>query len=64
VIADAELDRALSRLRPSEREVLLLHFWDGLTVEELAVTLSITRNNAKVRLSRAMSRLRTILADA
>jgi RNA polymerase sigma-70 factor (ECF subfamily) len=64
VIADAELNRALSRLKPSDREVLLLHFWDGLDVEELAVALSITRNNAKVRLSRAMSRLRAFLAEA
>ena len=64
VIADAELNRALSRLRPSDREVLLLHFWDGLNVEELAVALLITSNNAKVRLSRATSRLRAFLADA
>jgi RNA polymerase sigma factor (sigma-70 family) len=64
VIADAELSRALSRLKPNDREVLLLHFWDGLDVEELAVALSITTNNAKVRLSRAMSRLRAFLAEA
>lgn len=63
VIADAELHRALSRLKPRDREVLLLHFWDGLDVGELAVALSVTRNNAKVRLSRAMSRLRALLAD-
>ena len=64
VIADAELRRALSRLKPSDREVLLLHFWDGLDVEELAVALSVTKNNAKVRLSRATSRLRAFLAEA
>ncbi len=63
VIADAELDRALSRLKPNDREVLLLHFWDGFDVGELAVALSITRNNAKVRLSRATSRLRAFLSE-
>jgi RNA polymerase sigma factor (sigma-70 family) len=63
VIADVELHRALIRLKPSDRETLLLHFWDGLTVEELAVSLSITVNNAKVRLSRATSRLRAFLAE-
>jgi RNA polymerase sigma-70 factor (ECF subfamily) len=63
MIADAELHRALSRLKQPDQEVLLLHFWDGLDVDELAVALSITKNNAKVRLSRAMSRLRGILAE-
>jgi RNA polymerase sigma factor (sigma-70 family) len=63
-IADTELDRALSRLKASDKEVLLLQFWDGLTVDEMAVALSITKNSAKVRLSRAMSRLRAILEEA
>ena len=63
MIADAELNRALTRLKPREREVLLLHFWEGLDVEELGVALSITRNNAKVRLSRATARLRVFLEE-
>jgi RNA polymerase sigma-70 factor (ECF subfamily) len=60
VIADESLRAALAALSDSDREVLLLHFWDGLDPAQLAVVLSVTANAAAVRLSRAQSRFRDL----
>ena len=58
VVADLSIQEALGRLTDSDREILLLHFWDGLDPSQLATVLSITSNAAAVRLSRAQSRFR------
>lgn len=60
-IADLAVTDALTRLSEADREILLLHFWDGLDPPQLAVTLSVTTNAAAVRLSRAQSRFRSLL---
>jgi RNA polymerase sigma-70 factor, ECF subfamily len=52
---------ALGRLRESDRELLLLIAWEGLTVEEAAVAFDCTRVALRVRLHRARRRLRTEL---
>jgi RNA polymerase sigma factor (sigma-70 family) len=54
---------ALARLRPADREVILLTMWDGLSNEEAADTLGCTANAVGVRLHRARARLREQLAD-
>jgi RNA polymerase sigma-70 factor, ECF subfamily len=61
VVADLAVRDALRGLGDADREVLLLHFWDGLDAPQLAVALSITTNAAAVRLSRAQSRFRVLL---
>jgi RNA polymerase sigma-70 factor, ECF subfamily len=61
VVADLAVAGALGRLSEVDREVLVLHFWDGLDTTQLAVVLSVTANAAAVRLSRAQSRFRTLL---
>lgn len=43
----------LGRLRPRDREVLMLHFWDGLSPVEIAASLGVTENSVRVRLYRA-----------
>jgi RNA polymerase sigma-70 factor, ECF subfamily len=48
---------ALGRLRPADRELLLLVAWDGLSVREAAVALGCSHTAAKVRLHRARRRL-------
>lgn len=60
-IADAPILRALAELRESDRELLLLIAWDGLSTDEAAVVLGCTGAAAKVRLHRARRRLRGAL---
>ena len=56
-----DLERALSRLAPGYREVLLLHDVEGYTHEEIAQILSIDPGTSKSQLSRARSVLRDLL---
>ena len=58
VVADTAVREALGGLGEADREVLLLHFWDGLDASQLATVFSITTNAAAVRLSRAQTRFR------
>lgn len=50
------LARALAALPPSEREVLLLHAWGGLSPAEIAQALGIGSGAARKRLHRARAR--------
>lgn len=52
------LSRALAELRPRDRDVLLLHAWEGLDGTELAAALGVSRSGAQAALSRARARLR------
>jgi RNA polymerase sigma factor (sigma-70 family) len=54
---------AMERLRPADREVLQLVIWDGLSHREVAQVLGITSNAVALRLHKARSRLRRILAS-
>ena len=58
VIADEGVREALRSLSDDDREILLLHAWDGRSAAEIAVVLGITTNAAAVRLSRAEDRFR------
>lgn len=53
--------QALARLSDTDREVLLLVAWDGLSIQEAAAALRCTRTAAKVRLHRARRRFRAEL---
>jgi RNA polymerase sigma factor (sigma-70 family) len=53
--------QALARLSDSDREVLLLVAWDGLSIREAATALRCTRTATKVRLHRARHRFRAEL---
>ncbi|MGM7671019.1 RNA polymerase sigma factor [Microbacterium sp. A93] len=60
-IADRdELVRALAGLSERDRDILLLHAWEGLTGTELAEALGISRSGAQAALSRARGRLREL----
>lgn len=59
---DAVADRerclaALASLSTTDRELLLLVAWEGLTTEQAAAVLGISRNTFSVRLHRARQRL-------
>jgi RNA polymerase sigma factor (sigma-70 family) len=60
-IADHDrLLRALAELSERDRDILLLHAWEGLNGDELAEALEISRSGAQAALSRARARLREV----
>lgn len=60
---EARVRRALEALPAAQREAILLHRWEGLSFEEIAEAMGITRTAAKVRAHRGYERLRELLAD-
>ncbi len=57
VVSHHELQVALLRLSSSDRELLFLRYWDGLTIADIAVALTIKPTVVAKRLSRAVARL-------
>jgi RNA polymerase sigma factor (sigma-70 family) len=57
------LAEALAALRVEERDVLLLHAWAELDVNEIATALSIPLGTVKSRLSRGRERLGNLLRE-
>jgi RNA polymerase sigma-70 factor (ECF subfamily) len=53
---------ALARLRPADRELLLLVAWEGLTPAQAARTLGTSAAACRVRLFRARRRLERLMA--
>ena len=58
-----DIERALARLPMSDRQVLFMHYYLDLPVEEIAVALGISRSAAKGRIYRACHRLRPSLLE-
>ncbi|MEO5678813.1 MAG: RNA polymerase sigma factor [Acidimicrobiales bacterium] len=54
---------ALARLKPADREVLLLVAWEGLGADEASAALGVTPAAFAVRLHRARRRLEALLSD-
>jgi RNA polymerase sigma-70 factor (ECF subfamily) len=64
-IADRELlDQALRRLEPEWRAVVVLHFYLGMPLPDVAAELRIPLGTAKSRLHRSLGVMRTTLAEA
>ena len=53
------LDEALNQLRDDDRQILLLRFFGRKTMRETGESLGISEDAAKMRVSRAVERLRT-----
>lgn len=58
------LARALRRLPPPQREVILLHYYDGCSVDEIARRTGVLAGTVKSRLHRARRALRRLLSWA
>ena len=56
-----ELLRATAQLPPGQRAVLVLRYFDDLSVEETAATLGCSTGTVKSQTSRALDRLRVAL---
>nr|WP_199737888.1 sigma-70 family RNA polymerase sigma factor [Cellulomonas sp. PhB150] len=56
-VRDDEARRALAALSARDRQIILLHAWEGLSGDGLAGVLGISRGGADAALSRARSRL-------
>lgn len=61
--ADLDLARALYALNEKYRLVVLMHYKDGYTLEEIARVLCVPLGTVKARLSRARDKLRQELKD-
>ena len=57
------LMRAARGLPPGQRAVLVLRYFDDLSVEETAAALGVTAGTVKSQTSRALASLRAALAD-
>ena len=57
-----DLERGLQQLSAADRGALFLHFYLGLSIEEVAATLGVSTAAAKSRIYRACRRLRPAVA--
>jgi RNA polymerase sigma-70 factor (ECF subfamily) len=48
---------ALSKLKPSEREAMVLRYEAGLSIRELSIAIGVDETQARKRVSRALARL-------
>jgi RNA polymerase sigma-70 factor (ECF subfamily) len=53
--------RAIRRLEPHFRQVLILHYWKQAQVRDMSRVLGISETNVKTRLYRARQRVLTLL---
>jgi RNA polymerase sigma factor (sigma-70 family) len=56
------LDETMHELGAADREVLVLHYFQGLTRAEISRRLGLLENTARMRMERALDRLRQRLA--
>ena len=63
VLGRTDLARAIDGLSGLDRELLRGRFWDDLDYRQLSLRLDITEGAARVRLHRALGRLREALVE-
>jgi len=61
---DSVVINAVARLRPNDREVLLLSAWEGLSSRQIASRFGISTAAAEKRMTRAKQRLASALKQA
>jgi hypothetical protein len=59
---EPHLNAALSALKPADRDAVLLRFLEGRTLAETGALLGITEDAARMRVSRALEKLRRYLS--
>ena len=61
---DPQVEIAMSQLAPADRAILTLFYWEELSLQEIADSLSCNVNAAKTRLYRARERFRVLYEQA
>ena len=56
---DPRVQSAMTALAPADRALLVLFYWDELSLQEIADSIGCNVNAAKTRLYRARERFRT-----
>ena len=64
VLGHADINRAIDSLSDPDREVIRARYWDDLDYRQLGRLLHIPEGTARVRLHRALARLRAALAES
>ena len=59
-----DLRAAVARLSREDRALLVLHYWQGLSIAECARELGVPDGTAKSRMNRALTRLRATMGEA
>jgi RNA polymerase sigma-70 factor (sigma-E family) len=55
--------RALAELQPSQRTIVVLRYWDDLSVEQTAAALGCSTGNVKSQAARGLTHLRAALSS-
>ena len=63
VLGKADIARAIGGLNRLDRELVRGRFWDDLDYRQLSLRLDISEGTARVRLHRALGRLREALVE-
>jgi RNA polymerase sigma-70 factor (ECF subfamily) len=63
VLAHADVDRALAALSGVDRQVIRGRYWEDLDYRQLGRLLHVPEGTARVRLHRALARLREAMAE-
>lgn len=63
VVVRTDIERAIEGLQGIDRELVRGRFWDDLDYRQLSVRLDISEGTARVRLHRALGRLRETLVE-
>ncbi len=58
-----ELKKALQKLPEPDRTIILLHYYEALSIEEIALITALTKSNVKIRLFRTRKKLHDMLIN-
>lgn len=62
-VSDPAINRALAQMQPADRAILVLFYWEELSLQEIAVSIDCGANAAKTRLYRARERFRELYEE-
>jgi len=58
-----DINNAVSKLKPIYRQIVVLHYFDGMSIDEISEVMDIGNSAVKMRLKRAREQLRRHLLE-
>ena len=58
------ISAAVMKLQANDRQIIVLHYYQELSVKEIASVIGKTENTTRQRLNRARGKMRKILTEA